>query len=275
MFKILKPFILFVLGFTALTGCKPDAVKKTIHFEVVSDSLYVGQNNYNINFAQWKKIYEECRRNRLFQNAFYMGLQENIHIGSISNQQATNINRQFSIFDTSNRKNIFNLIAFIKQSNCNTKINLSKDLQDDFYRELIKSLKNSGQYQYLANYIDTGKINFKITTLADNSISPDSLAGLMQRTNDSSLIRFREMLLTPGNALLVRTAMIFGFYCDFPLKKKLSLEEETKFKNEVFFKMGNTGDNGSIRLLPNQNLQIFINKYYTVFGQFYVFKEDK
>ena len=46
MFKILKPFILLGLWFTSLTGCKLGAVKKTIHFELLSDSLYVGQNNY-------------------------------------------------------------------------------------------------------------------------------------------------------------------------------------------------------------------------------------
>jgi len=275
MFKILKPFILFGLGFTSLTGCKSEADKKTMHFEVVSDSLYVGPNNYKARFTEWKKIYEECMQNRLFQNALYMGLQENVHIGSISNQHATNISKQFSIFDTSNRKHIINLFAVINNANCYTKINLSKDLQNDFYIELIKTLKNSGQYQYLTEYIDTGQINFKITTIADNSLRPDSLASLLQRTRDSSLLQFKQTLVTPGNALLARTAMIFGFYCEFPLKRKLSLEEEKKFGNEVFFKIGDTGDKGSIRLLSNQNLQVMINKYYTVFGQFFVFKEDK
>lgn len=275
MFKILKPFILFGFGFTALTGCKPDADKKTIHFEVVSDSLYVGQNNYKARFSEWKKIYEECMQNRLFQNAIYMGLQENVHIGSVNNQQVTNINKQFSLFDTSNRQHIFHLFAAIKQANCNTKINLSKDMHDDFYRELVKNLKNSGQFQYLTEYIDTSQINFKITTIADNSLRPDSLVSLLQRIKDTSLVQFKQLLVTPGNALLVRTSMIFGFYCEFPLKRKLSSEEETKFRNEVFFKIGDTGETGSIRLIPNQNIQVFINKYYTVFGQFFLFKEGK
>jgi len=275
MLKILKPFIFLGLWIAAVSGCNSGAVKKGIHFEVVSDTSYVGQNNYNTNFAGWKKIYEDCMRSPLFQNAIYMGLQENVHIGSISNQHATNINKQFSLFDTSHRKHIFNLFAVYQTANCYIKINLSKDLQNDFYRELIKSLENSGQYQHLTEYIDTSQIDFKITTIADNSLRPDSLASLLQRTKDSSLLRFRQILVTPGNALLVRTAMIFGFYCEFPLKSKLSLEDETKFRNEVFFKMGNMGDNGSIRLLSNQNLQIFINKYYTVFGQFFLVKEDK
>ena len=125
MFKILKPFILLGLWFTSLTGCKLGAVKKTIHFELLSDSLYVGQNNYKTEFAQWEKIYVECMQNPLFHNAFYMGLQENVHIGSISNQHATNINKEFSFFDTSNSKYINNLFAIYNQANCNTKINLT------------------------------------------------------------------------------------------------------------------------------------------------------
>jgi hypothetical protein len=274
MCTLLKPFILFLLAVTALTGCKTEAHKKTILFEVVSDSLYNGGDGYEIKYSEWKKRYEECLQSRLFQNAIYMGLQQNIHIGSISNQYATNINKQFSLFDTSNRKNIVNLLAVINNSNCYTKVNLSKDLQSDFYRELINNLKNSGEYQHLAEYIDSARINFKITTMADNSLRPDSLVSLLQRTKDTSLVQFRQLLLTPGNALLVRTAMILGFYCEFPLKRKFPSGDEAKFKNEVFFKIGDTGESCSIRLLPNQNIQVFINKYYTVFGQFFLFKES-
>jgi hypothetical protein len=125
MFKTLKLLIYLMLWIASLTGCKVATDKKAIHFEVVSDSSYVGQNNYYTNFSQWKKIYEECMRTPLFQNAFYIGLQENVHIGSISNQYATNINKQFSIFDSSNRKNIMNLFANINSVNCYTKNNFS------------------------------------------------------------------------------------------------------------------------------------------------------
>jgi len=275
MFKVLKLFILLGLWFIAFIGCKLGAVKKKIHYELVSDSLYVGQNNYKKEFAQWKNIYVECMQNPLFRNAFYLGLQQNVNIGSISNQYATNINKEFSFFDTSNRKYIINLFAVYNQANCDTKINLSKGLQSEFYSELIRSLENSGQYQYLVKYIDTSQIKFKITTIADNSLRPDSLASLLERTRDTSLLRVKQLLVTPGNALLVRTIMIFGFYCEFPLNKKLTLREETNLKNEAFFKIENSGENGSIRMLSNQQVQVFINKYYTVFGQFYAFKEDK
>jgi hypothetical protein len=77
--------------------------------------------------------------------------------------------------------------------------------------------------------------------------------------------------------------MVLGFRCEFPMTKKLPSGEEAKFKDEVPFYIGDTGhdsgaqlpSNASIRLLSNGNLQITINKYYTVFGQFYRFEEEE
>jgi hypothetical protein len=66
--------------------------------------------------------------------------------------------------------------------------------------------------------------------------------------------------------------MIFGFDALFHLKRKLSGEEAGKLKNEEFFKLGDHGEKGSIQLLPDQNVKIVINKNFTVFGQFYLFK---
>ncbi|HWY33129.1 MAG TPA: hypothetical protein VNX68_00700, partial [Nitrosopumilaceae archaeon] len=123
--------------------------------------------------------------------------------------------------------------------------------------------------------VDTNQIVFKISTMIDYSLRPDSLVSLLQRTKDSSLIYFREILTTPGNGILARVAMIFGFDAQFHLKRKLSSEEAGKLKNEVFFTLGDHGENGNIQLLPDQDIKAVINKNYIVFGEFYVFNEDR
>jgi hypothetical protein len=228
--------------------------------------------NYKEDFGYWKSVYADCLHDSLFPDAFYLGLQTNLWIGSISNQTIQIVNKQITVLDTSANGNILNVLAINKSGNCFSKINLNKNLQDSFYIELLRNLKNSIAYAYLADQIDTNQIVFRIGTLIDYSIRPDTLVSILARTKDSSLLEFRQILTTPGNVLLIRTFMIFGFYSEFHLKRKLTSAEEEKFKTEVYFKTGNYGEKGSIKLLSNHNLQINISKNYTVFGQFYVFQ---
>jgi hypothetical protein len=270
---------LFFLCYAAIDGCHSAPEKEVIHFELVNavavnDSLSIHRADYKEDFTQWKSVYDQCLHDTLFPNAFYLGLQTGLGIGSISNQIEQNVNKQITVLDTSSKSsmNILDIIAVHNTANCFAKINLNKNLQDTFYNELIRNLKNSGDYKYLSDLVDTNRIIFRIGTLIDYSIRPDTLVHMLQRTRDSSLIYFRQILTTPGNVLLVRAGMIFGFYSEFHLKRKLTIEEAGKFKNEVNFKLGDHGENGSIQLLANQNLQVLINKNYTVFGQFYLFK---
>jgi hypothetical protein len=277
MLKKAVPWILFLFGAMAFSGCHPAPEKKVIQFEIldsglVNDSLSAHRANYTEDFNLWKTVYEQCMHDTLFHNAFYLGLQDNLGLGGISNQKVLNANKQISVLDTSGNNNIFNLLAVNNSANCFTKINLNKNLQDTFYNELIRVLKYAGDYKYLADLVDTNQINFQISTLIDFSFRPDSVVSILQRTKDSSLLYFRQILTTPGNVLLIRTAMIFGFHTRFHLKRKLSLEEEGKIKKEVFFKGGDYGANGSIQMLPDLFVQVIINKNYTIFGQFYVFK---
>ena len=277
MLKRSCQIFLFFLCYAAFDGCHSTPEKEGIHFELVNadaanDSLSVHMADYREDFTQWKAVYKQCMHDTLFPDAFYLGLQTNLGIGSISNQIEQNINKQITVLDTSAKGNILDIIAVNNSANCFSKINLNKNLQDSFYNELIRSLKNSGEYKYLSDLVDTNQITFRISTLIDYSIRPDTLVHILQRTNDSSLLYFKQMLTTPGNVLLVRAGMIFGFYSEFHLKRKLSSEEVGKFKNEVNFKSGDHGENGSIKLLANQNLQVLINRNYTVFGQFYLFK---
>ena len=272
MRKIFNRFFLIAIVIVTVLGCKTDIEKKAIHFEVIRDSLFTGENSYKEKFEAWKKIYESCVQTSLFSNAIYTGLQDNVHIGSIDNKSATNINKQFNIFDTSNQKYLWNLLVPLNQANCYSII--GKEVQGDFYTELIKILKGS-EYNYLTEFIDTNKITFKITTINENTLRPDSLSNLLERTKDPSLFEFKKQLLTPGNILLLRTVMITGFLCEFPLLKKLSIRDEARFSKEIFFDLGPSKNSGSIKLLPNQNIQILLNKYYTVLGQIYISKETK
>ena len=272
MLKKVLPSFFYCLLLVSV-ACNEGVKNKKIVYVAISDSSYRPDSNYEQDYLQWKKVYEECMNYKLFRNAIYMGLQAKVNVGSINNKSAQNVNGKTSILDTTYSGKLFNLLAGISTTNCYSKINLNKDLQNKFLSELKDVLNQLKQDQYLNDLIDTTQIIFRITTLSDNSILPDSLVSLLQTTKDTSLLHFKELLLTPGNALLVHDALIFGFDCEFPLRKKLSITDEDKFKQEVFFNFGSRNETGSIKLLSNYNLKITINKYYTVFGEFYFFKE--
>jgi len=257
--------------------CSTKPKQAILHYEIVqattlNDSLSAHHVNYKKDFAEWKKVYEQCMHDTLFPDAFYLGLQTNLGIGSISNQIVQNINGQITVLDTSAGGKILDLISVDNSANCFSKINVNKSLQDNFYNELVWSLKNSGQYENFPDLIDTNQIVFKITTLINYAIRPDTLINILHRTRDSSLLYFNQMLTTKGNALLVRAAMIFGFYAEFNLKRKLTSSEGEKFRNEVYFKMGDHNGSGKIKMLSDQDFHVSIDRNYTVFGQFYTFK---
>ncbi len=279
MIKDSEQFIVFLFCLSLFSGCHNAPKKNNLHFQVleagmINDSLSTRYTSYKDNYNQWKTVYEDCLHDTLYHNAIYLGLQNKIGLSSICSHAELNLNKQITVLDTSAKGNIFDLLSVNSSANCFSKINLNKNLQDSFYIELIRNLKMAGSYSYLTDLVDTNQIAFKISTLIDYSFRPDSLVGLLQRTKDSSLVYFREILTTPGNGLIARVAMIFGFESRFHLKRKLSEEEESKLKNEVFFTLGDHGENGNIQLMTDRDIKFVINKNYIVFGEFYVFSED-
>jgi hypothetical protein len=277
MIKIISRLLPLLWCFFSFVQCHSGPAKPTIQYELLSvgmvnDSLSAHQANYTEEFGHWKTVYTDCLHDSLFPDALYMGLQTRLWIGGISNRTTQNVSKQITVLDTSANGNILDILAINKSANCFSKINLTKSLQDSFYSELVRMLQSSGEYGYLAGLIDTSQITFKIGTLIDYSIRPDSLVSLLMRTQDSSLLEFRQILTTHGNALLIRAAMIFGFSSESGLKRKLTPAEEEKFKTGVYFQAGMHGETGKIKLFSSQNLQITISKNYTVFAQFTVFK---
>ena len=278
MINRISYLLLILLSSVIFLQCHSKPAENPMQYELVNadqvtDSLSAYWPNYKEDFSQWKTVYENCVHDTLFRDAFYLGLQTDLGIGSISNQIVQNINGKITVLDTSDNRDILNIIAINNSANCFSRINLNKNLQDSFYTELERNLRASGDYAYLADAIDTGEIIFKISTLIDYSIRLDTLVDRLQHTTDSSLLYFRTILTAPKNALLVRTAMIFGFSANFHLKRKLTPAEESSFKNEIYFKLNEQGASGRIRLLPDQHMQVVINKNYTVFGQFYLFRQ--
>ena len=100
------------------------------------------------------------------------------------------------------------------------------------------------------------------------------MISLLNRTKDSSLIRYKELLLKPENALLAQTVDILGFTAEFPLKTKLSASQEKQLAKQVSFTVNGSNENGSIMLLSNNNLVIKINKRYSVLGRFLKLKAE-
>ena len=270
-------FVFLILCLIQGTGCnsvpaKPEIRYVALEASVISDSLSDHIVNYREDFDYWKSLYNNCLHDSLFSNAFYLGLQTNMGIGGISNRVVQNIDKQITVLDTSANGRIMDILAINKAATCFSKINLNKNIQDVFYHELIANLKNSDSLALLTDEIDTSQIIFKIGTLMDYSIRPDTLVNVLERTRDTALIRFKHILMTEGNVLLIRAVALVDFYAEFHLKGPMTPHEVGKFKQEMFFKIGSSGENGSIKLLSNQNLQVHINKYYTVFAQFEVFQ---
>lgn len=278
MIKTSEQFIVFLFCLSLFSSCHMTPKENKLHFQVleagmINDSLSTHFANYKDDYNQWKAVYEDCLHDTLYHNAIYLGLQNKIGLSSICSHSELNLNKQITVLDTSAKGNIFDLLSVNNSANCFSKINLNKNLQDSFYVELVRNLKMAGSYSYLSDLVDTNQIVFKISTLIDYSFRPDSLVSLLQRTKDSSLVYFREILTTQGNGLIARVAMIFGFESRFHLKRKLSEEEETKLKNEVFLTLGDHGENGNIQLLTDRDIKFVINKNYIVFGEFFVFSE--
>ena len=271
-------YVAFALCFSSFLQCTSKGPETpVIHYEVlpaalISDSLSAHMPDYPNDLKQWKSVYAACLHDSVFPNAFYLGLQTNLGIGGISNQYVRNINKEITVLDTSAKGNLFDILAINKSGNCFSKINLNKSLQDEFFNELVRNLRTTADYAYLADQIDSNQISFNIPALIDYSIRPDTLVAILGRTQDSSLLEFKRILTTPGNALLIRAGMIFGFDSELHLKRKLTASEKEQFKNEAFFTSDAERGKGNIRVLPNQNLRINIVRNYTVFGQFYVFR---
>src|SRR5258708_38084784 len=97
-------------------GCNEGVKNKKITFVAISDGSYRHDSDYEQNFLQWKKVYEECMNYKLFPNAIYMGLQGRINVGSINNKSAQNVNGKTGILDTTYTEKLFNLLSVIGAS---------------------------------------------------------------------------------------------------------------------------------------------------------------
>jgi hypothetical protein len=256
-----------------LAGCHSVNRPGALRYEEVTDSMAAQSSTYTDDARDWKSLFEGCLKYPLFANGFYIGLQDQIRLGSICNRDSINVNGKVSVLDTSGRKNIFDLLAIVKLANCYAPLHLDSAMRKDFYRELFKCLQASGDYAYLTDFIDSSGIEVEITEVEDNAIRPDSLVSLLARSKVSSLVHYRQILESTGNAVLIRAAMISGFICRVPLKKGIPAQQAAALKNAVLFRFGREGGNGSIQMQDDQALRITINKNYTVFGQFYNFKQ--
>lgn len=238
-------------------------------FEPVSSDTYSPNDDYRRSISEWKNYYQQCTHEQLFSDAFYLQLQDEVYIGSINNQHAIDVNKGIIILDTSHSyENIFNLLSIKNAFNCYDTIALVGNLRESFYNELVSGLSTSPEYKSLAAAIDSGQMKIRVSTLYTIALMPEKLMELLNTTKDSSLKRFKELLLTPGNVLLAQTVEILGFIAEVPLKTQLSPAQRRQFTKEVFFALHKPGDNASIILLSNNNLRIQVNKRYTVLGKF-------
>jgi hypothetical protein len=273
MFQRYKLSVLYFICI-ALVSCNMGRENTRLTFEAVSDSVYKSSDEYKQNLLVFKNYYEQCMHEQLFKDAFYLQLQEKMYIGSINNDHEFDVNRGVNILDTSNNKNIFDLLAIISSANCNDTISLNDNVRKVIYDVVVKTLNASTDYKGLTDLIDPVHMKLRIASVYNTTLRTDSLISLLNRTQDSSLIRFKQLLLMPGNALLAQTIEVQGFGAEFALKGKLSAQQKKQFEKEVFFTPDGSGEYSSILLLPNNHLRVQINKRYTVLGRFLTLKAE-
>src|SRR5439155_11399424 len=139
----------------AFVSCNTNGKGKTqLTFVSVSDSLYKHNDDYKQTLSLWKNYYKQCTNENLFTNAFYLQLQSKVYIGSINNDHEMDVNKGIHILDTSNYKNIFNLLSVENSANCHDTINLNNNLKTDFYSEVITALNASPEYKGLTSVLD-------------------------------------------------------------------------------------------------------------------------
>jgi hypothetical protein len=273
MFKKNIRFAFFCICIIA-AGCNTGSSKQPVlKFESVSDSLYKPDDNYKQGLVIWKHYYEQCMNQQLFADAFYLQLQDKINIGSINNDHEMDVNKGIQILDTTNNKNIFNLLAIMNSANCSDTMHLNSNLRKNFYAEVTKALSASPEYKNLPAIFDSTQMNIRVGTIFYDALRPDSLISILTRTTDSSLIRYKELLLKPENALLAQTVDMLGFNAEFPLKNKLTAPQEMQLKKGVSYNLNNSNDKVDIVLLSN-NIRIQINKRYSVLGKFLKLKAE-
>lgn len=241
---ILLAFICMCVVATGCNSNKNNNKPQNLKFESVSDSLYKPDGNYKKGLTTWKQYYEHCMNQPIFSDAFYLQLQDKINIGSINNEHATDITKGLKILDIANNQNLFHLLAIMNSANCSDTLPLSNHLRKDFYAEITKLLSLSPEYKSMQAIFDSTQMSIRVGTLYYDALRPDILISTLNRTTDSSLIRYKELLLRPENVLLAQTVDMIGFSAEFPLKSKLTLEQETELKKGVSFNLNASNEIG-------------------------------
>jgi hypothetical protein len=274
MYKCHKSIIYFFTSIALLSCNLGNKERTNLSYMSVNDSLYKSNEEYKQNLLVFKNYYEKCANEQLYPDVFYLQLQEKMYIGSINNEHELAVNKGINILDTTNKKNIFDLLAVISSANCSDTISLNSNMRKVIYDDVINNLSSSTEYKNLSAHIDTTQMKLTIATVYNTSLRMDSLISLLNRTQDSSLIRYKQLLLMPGNALLAQTIEVMGFSAEFPVKGKLSDQQKKQLGREVYIRPEATKEYGSILLLPNNHLRIQINKRYTVLGRFIQLREE-
>jgi hypothetical protein len=261
--------LIFCVTCVITAGCKSTSTSPKLKFEPVNSAVYAPNDDYKQALSQWKRYYNHCTSEPLFSNAFYLQLQDQIYIGSINSRQGIDINKGTLLLDTGRHfANVFKLLSIQNAFNCYDTMALVGTLKQSFYNEVIECLNASPGYAGLTTVIDTTKMKVGVSTLYTIELIPAKLIDLLDTTKDTTLIRFKELLLKPGNVLLSETVEVLGFTADFAFKEKLSRERQTQFIKGVYFNLSGSGNNASLILLANNNLRIQFNKRFTVLGKF-------
>jgi hypothetical protein len=263
-------FLLLITG-----GCTSTTKPTKLKFETVSSNVYSPNDDYRQSLSRWKSYYQHCTNEPLFADAFYLQLQDQVYIGSINNRQGIDINKGTILLDTSRHfANVFKLLSIQNAFNCYDTMDLAANLKTIFYNEVMQALNASPDFKSLATTIDSSQMKIRMSTLYTIALVPEKLIELFDTTKDTSLIRFKELLLRPGNVLLGETVEILGFAADFLLKTRLSPAQYEQLAKGVKFNLTNSTDNATL-ILANNNLRIQLNKRYTVLGKFLQLRSDE
>ncbi len=261
-----------IFGVSLLFGACNSA-KPTLVFEELPSASYTPGIAYTNDLRSWKKYYESCFKTNLFANAFYLGLQDRVYIGSINSSHKTDVSKGINVLDTSRGKNIFNLMYIIQSQRCGETMELTQQLRSDFFKEVDSALATDARYAKLLSLADTGAMSIIPGSMYNNSFIEERLSSTLDSTKDPLLLRYKTLVVQPGNAMLAETVELMGFQAEMGLKRKLSPAEQERWNGQATIDNDFSKIIGKVAISADGYVTIQVNKRYTIFGKFVQVKD--
>ena len=211
----------------------------------------------------WEKLHTECIQNEFFKNPIYLGISNNVDLGSVFSKSGETLEWDISKLLTAEQR--LQIINSTKQSRSCSYI---KQPKFDFETFMATELSTLGIDAQLSHVIRRSKnIAVRIDKWQIDRLILAELRYLLDTTKDAKLLRFKNDLETKKLILVNDVARIDGFSTLIDLETEMSSELKAGLKKGVIKNIGNT--EAKLRFSYETSKQIKV----TSEGSFIVFAE--